>query len=663
MNKVIGVLVLACFLIPDSGFSAVNQRNVILITIDTMRADYWSCNGSTDVKTPNLDRLANEGVNFQRVRTPVPLTLPSHASILTSLYPRNHGIRDNAIFQLDESHLTFAEILKKYGYRTAAFVGSFVLDPRFGLNQGFDYYDAKMSGGAEMLERPDAERSAEQVYDSFARWLQQHQDPKPVFVWLHFYDPHAPYDPPVSFKKQYRSNPYASEVAFTDSIIGKVITELQTRKMIEQSIVAVVGDHGEGLGQHQETTHSILIYNSTLHVPMLISAPGLIPAGMKLNELSSTIDLVPTLLDYLAIPEKMGEGKSLRSMIENKGSTAKREAVSESLYPRFNLGWSELYGIEFGNYHYILAPNPELYDVAKDPAEKQNIIGSSPKIAQDLRQKLESNYVHSAVENPESPVIDPEVREKMESLGYVSGSSAATSGKSSIDPKTKMEVWNQIQVGLYQFSQNQYQSAVKTFEKILTTEKQTPLIFDYLGSSYMRLGNEVQAEKCYEAAIKAGIDSAVFHQNLGVIHFHRKENDQAIVELQKAISLDDLNVNAHYQLGEVYRVTGNLGKAAGEYERALELNPSYVYAKNGLGRVFAAMKRDTEALDAFQEVVRLDPEGAPGYFNLAVQFERMKRFKEAMASYQKFLKVLKPGEMQRERERATEAIARLKMIQ
>lgn len=663
MNKLLAVLILAFFGIPDSGITAAKGRNLILITIDTMRADYWSCNGSTKVKTPNLDHLAKQGVNFERVRTPVPLTLPSHASILTSLYPRDHGIRDNAVYKLNEKHLTLAEVLRKHGYKTAAFVGSFVLDPRFGLNQGFDFYDAKTSGGVEMLERPDAERNAQQVYDAFAGWLERDQNSKPIFVWLHFYDPHAPYEPPASFQKQYRSDLYAGEVAFTDSIIGKVVALLQTRKIMDQSMIAVVGDHGEGLGQHQETTHSVLVYNSTLHVPMLIFAPGLIPAGTKVSELSRTIDLAPTLLDYLAIPDRIGEGKSLRSAIEKKGNTSPGEAMSESLYPRLNLGWSELYGIESGNYHYILAPNPELYDLAKDPAEKQNIIGSSARVAQDLRRRLEANYIQGASANSKNPAVDPETREKMESLGYVSGSQGAISGKSSVDPKSKMEIWNQIQVGLYQFSQNQYQSAAKTFEKILSTEKQTPLVYDYLGSSYMRLGNEVEAQKCYDAALKEGIDSAAFHLNLGVIHFHRKENDQAIAELQKAIALDDLNVTAHYKLGEVYRTMGNLGKAAGEFERALELNPSYVYARNGLGRIFAAMKRDTEALDAFQDVVRLDPEAAPGYFNLAVQLDRMKRFKEALEMYRKFLKLAKPGEMERERQRAAQAITRLQSLQ
>lgn len=658
MNKLLAVLILTFFGIPECGITVANGRNLILITIDTMRADYWSCNGSTKVKTPNLDQLARQGVNFLRARTPVPLTLPSHASILTALYPRNHGIRDNAVYRLDEKHLTLAEILKKHGYKTAAFVGSFVLDPRFGLAQGFDHYDARTTGGATMLERPDAERNAQQVYDSFVSWLQKDPAHKLYFVWLHFYDPHAPYEPPPSFKRQSPSDPYAGEVAFTDSVIGKVVALLQSRKMIDQSIVAVVGDHGEGLGQHQEQTHSVLIYNSTLHVPMMILAPGLIPSGIQINELSRTIDLAPTILDYLSVSDRLGEGQSLRWMIEKKGGTSAVEVLSESLYPRLNLGWSELFGIESGNYHFILAPNPELYDLAKDPGEKQNIVRDLAKVAQDLRQKLQP-YVKGALDNSKDTDVDPETREKMESLGYVSGSKATSVSQVSIDPKNKMDVWNRIQMGLYQFSQDKYALAARTFGKILASEKQTPLVFEYLGLCYMRLGNETEAEKSYREGIKAGIESPAFHLNLGVIHFHRKENEQAIAELQKAIVLDDMNVTAHYQLGEVYRTMGNLGKAAGEYQRALELNPSYVYAKNGLGRIFAAMKRDTEALQAFQDVVRMDPSGAPGYFNLAVQLEGMKRSKEALETYRKFLKVLKPGELERERQRAVEAISRI----
>ncbi|MCP3994427.1 MAG: sulfatase, partial [bacterium] len=291
--------------------------NLLLITLDTFRADYLSYNGSSKLKTPNLDRLARGGVNFVRARSPVPLTLPSHTSILTGNYPPSHTVRDNADYIVPEEQLTLAEVLRSQGYNTAAFVGSFVLDSRFGLAQGFDLYDDRLASDLATLESFEAERSAGEVSSAFERWLRDRDRSRPFFSWVHFFDAHAPFVPPEPYLSRHQSDPYAGEIAYIDEVVGRIITKLESDDLLDVTIVAVVGDHGEGLGEHRELTHSVLIYNSTLHVPMMVHAPGLIPSEAKVGQLVRTIDLAPTLLDYLGSSVELGEGISLRSRIDD----------------------------------------------------------------------------------------------------------------------------------------------------------------------------------------------------------------------------------------------------------------------------------------------------------------------------------------------------------
>ncbi len=654
MNRALTIFIILFLL---SKFVFAESRNLILITIDTLRADYLSYNGSKKVKTPNLDALAAQGVNFQRARSAVPLTLPSHASILTGLYPPAHGVRDNAAFRLSEDMLTITEVLKKRGYRTAAFIGSFVLDHRFGLAQGFDFYDDRTWSDADMLERFEAERNAETVYNAAVQWLRANAGKQPLFIWIHLYDPHAPYTAPESFRNRYPRDPYAAEVAYTDFVVGKLHKEFGSLKLLNESMIAMTGDHGEGLGEHQESTHSVLIYNSTLHVPMLIVAPGWITPGTRVNQLCRTIDLAPTLLDYLGVQKSLGQGVSLRNLIEGKPQK-ELTAYSESLYPRLNLGWSELIGLEGSHHHYIQAPKAELYEIQKDPLEKSNRIAEFPDVVRQYRQNLQEYF--STKTDPSRPPesMDAETREKLASLGYVSTTSPLK-GTPSIDPKDKIGVWNEIQVALYHMSQKDHASAVQKLKSILSKERSMPLLYDYLGATYMQLQDWSNAEQIYRLALKSGMESSMFRTNLGLIHFHRKQFSQAEQELQKAIRLDATNVSAHYHLGNVFRSRGELQKALEQYESALKINPDYVFALNGSGMAYAALKQDNRSLEAFQQAIKIDPANAAAYFNLAVQLERMKQPKSAMEAYKTFLSVSNEKDFAAQRLKASEAIQRL----
>ncbi|PWT87492.1 MAG: hypothetical protein C5B54_12265 [Acidobacteria bacterium] len=632
-----------------------DQRNLILFTIDTLRSDYLSCNGSTKVQTPNLDRLANGGANFLQVRTSVPLTLPAHTSIMTGLYPPEHGVRDNGTYVLAKEQTTLAKVLKKQGYSTAAFVGSFILDHRFGLAQGFDFYDDQITQDLSQLENLDAERNAGAVDAAFTKWLAQYKSTGPLFLWIHLYDPHAPYVPPEPYKTKYQQNPYAGEVAYADAIVGKIIQQLQVRKLTDNSMIAVVGDHGEALGEHEETTHSVLIYNATLHVPMLIYAPGLVKPGAKIEALCRTIDLAPTLLEYLNIPDKLGEGISFKATIEQKAPPPYIQAYSESLYARFNLGWSELHGIEKDNYHYILSPRPELYDTQKDPAELNNLIQSLPKVAKDLRQTVEKMQPAAP---SKSQALDEETKEKLSSLGYVSGSTPAAKA-SNVNPRDKMPVSHKIQIGVAQFTQHDFQSAAKTFQNLLETEKDIPLIYQYLGTCLTNLGRLDEAEAVYESALKRGIDSAVIRLNLGIVELQQKKYDSAQAELTNAIKMDRLNVTAYDRLGDLLRYQGKFDQAILNYEKAIEINPDYIYALNGLGMSYVGLKDDTNAVKYFQEAIKRAPQNPIGYFNIAVEYERIGRSDEALNAYKKFLSLNTDQDSAESRKRAADAIRRL----
>jgi len=659
---VAGICLTAAQVVSSAEPPAGDQKpSLLLITLDTVRADHLSCNGSQKVQTPHLDRLARGGVNFTRARTSVPLTLPAHASIMTGTYPPVHGVRDNGSYRLAEEHLTLAETLRGHGYETAAFIGAFVLDRDFGIAQGFDVYDEGDWGSVHRMETLAAERSADAVHEAFSRWLNDRVAGRPFFAWVHLYDPHAPYAPPEPYRARYRDDPYAGEIAYTDAVVGKIMADLESAKLVGSTLVAVVGDHGEGLGEHGEHTHSLLIYNSTIHVPMVLVCPRMIPAGKTVAQLTRTIDLAPTILDYLGIPRSFGQGVSLRPLVEGKNLDREITAYSESLYASLNLGWSELRALEAGNDRFILAPHPELYDLTEDPAELENRIDANPTAGDRLERALASLMASM----PESGAdarreIDPQTAAMLQSLGYVSGSrTPQRDAASGVDPKDKIGLWTDIEAGLALFSLGNDTAALEIFTKALAEDDDIPILYDHIGWSYVRLNQYDRAEQTYRKAIERGFDSAELRSNLGLIYSRWGEFEKAEGELRLALSLEENSISAHYRLADLYRATKNSAKAVEHYRRVLEIDPGYVWALNGLGMTLAMEGKNEEALAAFREAVRVAPEMAPGYLNLAVHLERTKRYPEALDAYQKFMDLSSEEEFARERAVAAAAIARI----
>jgi arylsulfatase A-like enzyme/Tfp pilus assembly protein PilF len=651
----VALILAGCRSVPET----TGPTNVLLVTIDTLRSDYVSYAGSGRVKTPNLDRLAEGGVFFSQTRSPVPLTLPAHATILTGAYPPAHGVRVNGRDRLSDENHTLAEILKAKGYATAAFVSAFVLDRRFGLAQGFDVYEDQLSSDPKALENLEAERNASAVASSFSAWLKDKPSERPFFAWIHFYDPHAPYSAPELYRGQYPLDPYAGEVAYTDATVGRVIGELESSGLLDQTLVAVVGDHGEGLGEHGERTHSVLIYNSTLSVPFLLYAPHLIRRGGRVDAVTRTVDVAPTLLDYLGFEKTLAQGRSLRPAIE--GSRMEEAAVySESLYASVHLGWSGLRALERDGMRYIEAPRPELYDVRADPGERKELLDSKKSVARDMRDELER--MKATLEEParrQAAPLDAETEARLKSLGYVSSSSPSPSGGRQVDPKDRMALWNELQIGIHELGLGNYVLAGQILENALETEKDIPLVYENLGTVYMRLGRQADAERVYREALARGMEDSDFHANLGLLHYYRRQWSEAEEELRVALALDPQNVAALVHLGNTLRASSRPGEAIEQYQDALAISPRYLYAFDGLGRAYSNLGRPDDALEAFREVVRLDPEGGQGYFNLAVQYEQMGRVTEAIETYRELLsrgKSSAPPELIR---RAVEAVDRL----
>jgi choline-sulfatase len=395
-------------------------RNVVIVTLDTTRADRLSAYGYMDVSLPHLDRLAAEGIVFDQATSVAPLTLPAHASLFTGLLPPSHGVRENASPPLGDEYMTLAEVLQASGVRTGAFVGAAVLDADRGLAQGFEHYSGVAATGAP--ER--RQRRADEVIGEAVRWLEEVRGER-FFLWAHLYDPHRPYDPPAPFQSMH--DPYLGEIAFADSQIGRLLEALERERLLDHTIVIVAGDHGESLGDHGERDHGIFLYDSVLRVPFLVRVPNLTPR--RVGEVVRLTDVMPTVLELLGIPAPESDGVSLAGLMRGTEQDLDLEAYAESLYPR-HFGWSPLYAVRQGRYKFIEAPRPELYDLQRDPFETRNLYGEHPWAVAALRRRVSAIRQEREVRDSGasgSMTVAQDLRQRLEALGYV-GHAAPVSG-------------------------------------------------------------------------------------------------------------------------------------------------------------------------------------------------------------------------------------------
>lgn len=420
-----------------ASIAVARPRNLLLITLDTMRADRLPAYGFTGVLTPALDRIAAEGAVFEETFAAVPLTLPSHTSLFTGLYPPRHGVRDNAGAPLSKEFTTLAEVLHERGLRTAAFVASSVLAPRRGLEQGFDRYSvgepARCSGATP------ARRRAAQVVDEALSWLERY-DAEPFFAWMHLFDTHRPYDLPADYKDRY-FDPYLAAIAYEDSQIARVIGYLETQGLLTSTLIVVAGDHGESLGDHGEQSHGIFLYQETLRVPFMVRGPGVSPR--RVTTVARLVDVMPTVLDLFGVSTSRLDGVSLARVGTRSGSGPHLEVYAESMYPR-RFGWAPLRSLRADRYKVIDAPRAELYDLISDPGEERDVLAEHPTVAAAMLHRLRS--FESGQEPPATPgaEVDKAVLDRIASLGYVGSIAAAPSTGQQADPKDRIAVFNKI---------------------------------------------------------------------------------------------------------------------------------------------------------------------------------------------------------------------------
>jgi len=617
---------------------AKNRANLLLITIDTLRADHLGCYGHKSIRTPVLDNLAREGVRFERAFSPVPLTLPAHCSVMTGTYPSYHGIRDNSGFVLPPEQTTLAETLKDSGYQTAAFIGAFVLDSKFGIGQGFDYYfDNFDLSQYENVSPGYIQRTGDIVVQRALRWVEGRQGrSEPFFVWVHLYDPHDPYTAPEPYRSRRPESPYDAEIEFTDANVGKLVDWLRQNRLYDNTLIVIVGDHGESLGEHGEEKHGFFIYNATLHVPFIVKFPGGANSGRVVREQVSLVDMAPTVLQILGRggPQSLkAQGTGLLALVLGKAPDYRAEIYAEGYYPRLQFGWSELRGLITDRYKYLLAPKPELYDLNEDFDERRNLASERSGLANQLRESLKAlRRRYAASTSAGKAKLDAETAEKLRSLGYVSyrlGDTGNEENPNLRDPKDEIGSYNEIVALFEKSSPGDYRAAIPRYEQIVKAQPALKIVWYKLAQAYFHTGNYAAALEGYKKAIELGGDAALATYDLALTYLKLERVDDAILGFRRTVELDPTHFRARANLGLLLKNQGKYSEAIEQLEAAIAQAPGALIALNNLGIAYSMAGRNREAESTLRRAVEIAPNDGLVHANLATALMRMGRTEEA----------------------------------
>ena len=614
--------------------------NVVVITIDTLRADHVGCYGYKDVRTPNIDALAADGIRFERAYTPVPVTLPSHSAMFTGTYPPLSGMHDFSGNVLSAQQPTLASVLKQNGYATGAVIGSAVLDSRFGLNQGFDfYYDHFDFNRLQESNLEEMERPGNVVTDVTLDWLSKNYRKK-FFLWMHLYDPHHPYRPPAPYDKEYASHPYDGEIAFADTQVGRLIAFLKDKGLYTNTLVVLAGDHGEGLGEHGEKTHGFFIYNSTLHVPFIAHLPSKVAAKVESTPVSLA-DLMPTVLAVLDIaPPPKVQGRSLLPLITGKALSEDRSLYSETFLPRLHFNWSELRGAQTANYHFIDAPRPELYDLKKDPGESQNLLPQKKAVGEEMRGKLNAlvREYTTGQELAQKTGLDPALMERLKSLGYAGfsgGGDPTVSNRDLPDPKDRIELYELISDAISDAQHGRLQESADKLNAALKVEPSAVAPRYLLGLSYYRLQRFEDARKEFTRVVESSPDYTLAIFYLGLADARVGDFDGAIVALKRTLELDSTNFSAAFNLGVAYLQKKQVPESLAALRQAVTIYPDYPEGQSALGEVLLYSGQTDEAIQHLKRAIQLTPENPRPHASLARALTAKGMTAEADAEMQK----------------------------
>jgi arylsulfatase A-like enzyme len=628
--------------------------NLILITLDTTRADRMGFLGSKRGLTPNLDALAQQSVIFTRAYAQVPLTTPSHAALLTGIYPQFSHLEDLGMpLRKDLPYLP--DLLRRHGYHTAAFIGADILDPKSGtapgFDRGFDLYDTDFHDTQPGEDRyHSVERRAGDVADRALRWLSHHPQ-GPFFIWLHFYDPHDPYDPPSPFKERYAAAPYDGEIAYTDSAIGSFLEALRQRGLYLNSVITIAADHGEAFGEHGEERHGMFLYDETVHVPLLLKLPAQKFAGRRVDPRVGLADIAPSLLQSAGVvaPASM-QGQSLFPLLEaapsapdDKEKVPDRAIYSESSYAHRHFGASELRSWRAGKYLYVQAPKRELYDQSSDPEAVKNLASSAKAVADTLDAQLSGFRQKTSSAHAESAKLDPLVAEKLHALGYMaSDSGTPKSGeKAAIDPKDKIEAANRYHRALSKMEEGQYDEAITDLRDLVTREPDTPGVYFDLGSALVHEGRYQEAVPFLHTAAEKFPDSASPHYELGLALSELGQLEAALREMQAAVVCQPSSANLHFVVANLRTRLQQMPEAMKEYEKTLELDPNHFDANLTYGRLLFLQGHPDAALAKLIRAVKVKPESPEAHLALADVYDELGQTVKAGSERAAFERLLK----------------------
>jgi choline-sulfatase len=581
--------------------------DVVLVTIDTLRADRVGVYGGVAAATPNLDRLAHRGVTFMDATAHAPLTLPSHASILTGQYPTRHLVRDNGGFALPARSQTLAETLRPRGYHTAAFVSSYVLNRSTGLARGFDTYGDHFDTAAPHLSLSSLQRRGPEVARDAVDWLAS--APRPFFLWVHFYDPHAPYDPPPAFGARFPGRAYEGEVATSDWALGEVLRAVDKRST--NAFVIVTADHGESLGEHGEPEHGIFLYDATLRVPLIMAGP-MIHAGSRVPQQVRHVDIFPTVLDWAnATPPDRLDGTSLKPLLEGRTRATTPPSYSESVFGRLHFGWSELHAIRDGEWKYVEAPEAELYDIRTDPAERTNVLAHKRNTAATLSKTLAGLAGSTSPNDTSAPAsVDSETAQRLRTLGYLSGRVELGAGAIGADPKTQIARYvtyvSQFTEGVDALQAGRPRDAERVFERLVRLFPASYEVHQYLGRTRAALGAHDEALQFFETAHQLSPQTAIVDYDAARSLAAKRDFSAALARVRRGLALEPDTFYGYVTEGQVRRAAGQWTEAAAAFRKALALSPGLAIAEYELGALAEQAGDRPEAVNHYQRALAGD---------------------------------------------------------
>lgn len=670
---VIAVLTQLPALAGNAPSADAKSPSIILISIDTLRADRLGCYGYRRTPTPHIDAIAQGGTLFAAIESQVPLTFPSHVSLFTSTYPFFNGIEDNGE-ALRPNAVTLATLLRARGYHTGAFVGGFALDRRFGLNQGFDEYDSTFDLHRQgESDSGDVKRLGAEVVRNATQWLQANSS-HPFFLFLHLYDLHTPYNLPASFRARYGAG-YDGELRYVDEQVGVFWDALRQRNLLDKTLIVFVSDHGESLGEHGEKTHGYFIYQSSVWVPLIIHWPqGSEKFPARMNDPAGLMDVAPTILQFAGIPlPREFQGRSLLEALRPAPAAAERDVYSESLYPHNHFGCASLRSLRTGHYKYIQAPKPELYDLAADPGETRNLYEQKRSLALAAQEKLLSLRARYRNEHPLSAkALDPEAVARLSSLGYVAVSSQHSQAPDTgADPKDRIGEYEDYGRAIILASAGHVEESSAELERLLA---QHPELLDLrmsLGLNDQRMRRHEDAAGEFRQVLKADPLNVQAHFDLGLSLYELHETDDAAKELQAALAIapyytraegllgsialqkgdyeraqehfrhiltiDPNDFGAHYNLGALATLHGDWEEGERQLKAALNADPQDPEAHNVLGSLYLRKGDLGAAAEEFQEAIRLRPKYASAHYNLGLVFRKQNHENEAVSEFRRAL--------------------------